>query len=229
MTKKPFILKNKYFLAAIPVLAVFFLAGPIFAQNNDHTVAAEAEGKIIWDKLQSQTVKCGDLTDKDFELLGEYFMGQMTGNAHASMNQMMVSMMGEEGEEQMHAVMGKRLSGCDTSAAYSFGGSNFMPMMGMMNMMGGYGNWSNFSGSNNFTNNMMGFGFGPSFIFLGWLFAILWHILIILAIVALIRWIVRQFKDGGKEKSTAMEVLKERYAKGEINKQEFEDKKKDLM
>jgi putative membrane protein len=34
---------------------------------------------------------------------------------------------------------------------------------------------------------------------------------------------------GGTSEKTPFDILKERYAKGEINKQEFEEKKKDLM
>ncbi|KKQ76789.1 MAG: hypothetical protein US98_C0025G0012 [Parcubacteria group bacterium GW2011_GWC1_38_6] len=50
-------------------------------------------------------------------------------------------------------------------------------------------------------------------------------------LVAFIVWIVREV--GGKNthsrpESSALEILKERYAKGEIDKKEFEDKKKDL-
>jgi len=95
----------------------------------------------------------------------------------------------------------------------------------MMNMM--WGGWSSPFGSNNSTNNnMMNFGFGP-FGGFGWIFMILWWVLIIIGIVALIRWLTSQSKDGASHKS-ALDILKERYARGEINKNEFEEKKKEL-
>ena len=187
----------------------------------EHTAREEKEGKELWDKLQVKEVACADLNDEQFGVLGEYFMGTMMGDSHASMNAMMIQMHGEEGEEQIHIVMGKRLSGCDTSAAFSSGGSGWMPMMNMM-----WGGWSSPLG-NNATNNMMNFGFEPFGSF-GWIFMILWWVLIIAGIVALIKWLANQSRGTRDHEKSALEILKERYAKGEIDKKEFEEKKKEL-
>ena len=198
-----------------------------------HTKTEEQEGKEIWEKLQSKNLSCENLSDEDFGKLGEYFMGQMTGEAHASMNAMMMQMHGKEGEEQMHIVMGKRLSGCGndfgTSTLYFWSG--FMPMMNMMLPYYQNGVWS--APSKNFKNNMMNFGFsypmmGWGFGWFGWLFMILFWALVIIGLISLIKWLINQNKKEKDEKS-ALEILKERYARGEIDKKEFEERKKDLI
>ena len=66
------------------------------------------------------------------------------------------------------------------------------------------------------------------------LFHILWWVLVI----AFVLWILRllrggpryhnRFRHGDGYHKDALDILKERYAKGEINKEEFEEKKKDL-
>jgi len=50
--------------------------------------------------------------------------------------------------------------------------------------------------------------------------------LVIAGLVLVVRWLL----DPGKHARfvTALEILKQRYAKGEINKEEFEAKKQDL-
>ena len=50
--------------------------------------------------------------------------------------------------------------------------------------------------------------------------------LIIIGLVVAIRWLVGQGKHGHSD--GALEILRQRYAKGEINKEEFETKKRDL-
>jgi putative membrane protein len=50
--------------------------------------------------------------------------------------------------------------------------------------------------------------------------------LLIAGIVVGIRWLVRQ--DGGARRDAALEILRERYARGEIAKEEFDARKRDL-
>lgn len=95
------------------------------------------------------------------------------------------------------------------------------------------GDW--FYGDNRY-NNMMGYySFSP----FGFVINVIFWILFVVLIVILIRWIIvglgggrhmSSWRNGqeGRENS-AMDILKERYAKGEIKKEEFEEKKKDLM
>ena len=82
---------------------------------------------------------------------------------------------------------------------------------------------------------MMNYGFMPYGGF-GWIFMLIFGCLIVWAIIVLVRG---GFGNGhmcghdhgddmhGKDNSP-LEILKERYAKGDIDKKEFEEKKKDL-
>ncbi|MEK7624304.1 MAG: SHOCT domain-containing protein [Patescibacteria group bacterium] len=206
------------------------MTGDVATNSDDHTAREESEGKIVWEQLQAKKLTCKDLSDDNFGTLGEYFMGQMMGDSHEAMNNMMIQMMGEKSEEQMHIVMGKRLSGCDASAVFPLQVVGFMPMMNMMwgaRLPDGQG-WSFPAGLNQKNNSMMNFGFTP-FGWFGWIFMILWWTLIIAGIVALIKWLTGQSRDTYNHEKSALDILKERYAKGEIDKKEFEDKKKDLM
>ncbi len=231
--KKIFTLAILIFAFSLSVPSLSFAQGMMnfnntSTQNDDgHTAREEAEGKEIWGKLQSGELKCEDLTDENFGALGEYFMGQMAGDSHEAMNNMMIAMLDEEGEEEMHVAMGKRMSNCEPNAAMP---QNMMNGGMMQMMMGGgmMGNWSNSSAlNNNFTNpmSMMNFGFAP----FGWIFMILFWALVIAGIVALIKWIASQNKTEYRSHKSALDILKERYAKGEIEKKEFEEKKKEIF
>jgi len=65
---------------------------------------------------------------------------------------------------------------------------------------------------------MMGIGLFGMILFWG---------LLIAGAVFLIRWFTGETVI--KREDSALEILKKRYARGEINKQEFDERKRDLM
>jgi putative membrane protein len=82
-----------------------------------------------------------------------------------------------------------------------------------------------------------GWGMGPG---MGWgygmggfssIIMIAFWVAAIVGVIFLIRWLVVSTGGSGRSgraEDTALEILKRRYARGEINKEEFEEKKKDL-
>ncbi len=77
---------------------------------------------------------------------------------------------------------------------------------------------------------MMGWGYGMGWI--GMIFMAAFWIAVIVGIVFLIRWLMVSTGSAGirgKAEESALEILKKRYARGEIKKEEFEEKKKDLI
>ena len=74
------------------------------------------------------------------------------------------------------------------------------------------------------------FGYGHMLPWMSWvgpIAMIVFWALVVTAIVFLIRYLARQSRSPGND-SLALAILKERYAKGEIDKAEFEEKRKDL-
>ena len=67
-----------------------------------------------------------------------------------------------------------------------------------------------------------GMGFGMLLMLLFW-------ILVILGIAVLIRWLLVQSPQGrGSRDKSPLEIVQERYARGEIDREEYEQKKRDL-
>jgi putative membrane protein len=119
--------------------------------------------------------------------------------------ELMEQMMGHEAHEAMEEAMGPGLSELmDLRMGSMYTGCGEYTgygMMGMPTMMGGW-NWP-------FSWGMMGYG---------WLY---W--LVILGLIVIGAWWLF------KPKESALEILKKRYASGEISSKEFKKMKKELL
>lgn len=69
--------------------------------------------------------------------------------------------------------------------------------------------------------NGYGMGFGGIFMWLFWL-------LVVIGVVWIVKMMVGNGKKGQQADRSALDILKERYARGEIDQQEFEQKRRDL-
>jgi len=87
----------------------------------------------------------------------------------------------------------------------------------------------------------MGYGYGPGWGMMnGWGYGygygvahMIFWVVILVAVVAVIVWLVRSTGTGVHQlspprRSAGLDVLEERYARGEINRDEYLQKKKDI-
>ena len=78
--------------------------------------------------------------------------------------------------------------------------------------------WTNFG--------HMGWGSGPGGMF-GFAPMALWWVVLIVAAVLLVRWLLHA-GTGRRSTGSALEILAERYARGEIDREEFQKRQRDL-
>ena len=190
------------------IIGLVLLSTLALAQAGNSHGSGIAEGRT----LVESNVECAGLTDEQFESIGDYFMEQMhPGEAHEMMDEMMGGE-GSEGLKQMHIQMAERLY-CNEDDG---GMTNMMGSGGMMNMMG----------SGMMGNNMMGSSlWGGSWGFWSIIGMLFW-IALLAALVLLIVWLYKGVT--GNTADSALDILRSRYAKGELTKEQYESMKREL-
>jgi len=78
---------------------------------------------------------------------------------------------------------------------------------------------------------MMGGFFGGGLGWIGMIFGFIFFVVIVIGIILLIVWLVRRsgYNVADKTSMHSLEILKERYAKGELTKEQYENMKKELV
>jgi putative membrane protein len=163
-----------------------------------------------------KSIDCSKVTDKQLEGLGNAVMGVM--HPDPTEHEFMDRMMGGEGSQtlkSMHRMMGARYLGC-----YKGDGS-----YGMMSPFWGGRGWDgdDYYNYNRRWHMPMMYGYGPY----GMMGGFFMWILFLLLLGLVVYFVVRLAKPAGTGE-TPLDILKKRYAKGEITKEDFEEKKKDL-
>ncbi len=169
-----------------------------------------------------KSIDCSKVTEKQLQVLGDAFMDIM--HPDSAEHDFMDRMMGGKDSptlESMHRIMGARYLGC-------YGGDESFGMMYPFWGGRGYGN-----GAGNYNRRWppMMYGYGPygQWGMMGTYGGIYMWILFLIILAFVVYLVVRWTKPAGAGTGESpLDILKKRYARGEITKDEFEQKKKDL-
>ena len=222
-------------VATMVLSGALFFGGPALAGGQ---TTPDRGGQLLAQIERGQT-KCSDLDHSGYAAIGEFAMGRMVGSAqtHEAMDGLIVQMMGKTGVDRIHDVMGQRFAGCG-AAAMPAGFGQMMGVMGMMGggaggfdpsaVMGGYDPGSGTSaGEGGYgPGSMMGFaadrgddggGIEP------------WTVAMMLGLALAV--VVGTFLLVPRRRSSSgvLDVLAERFARGEISAEDFQERRQLLL
>ncbi len=199
-------------------LAIFILLciGLLFATMSSDEISAARQ-------LIDSNISCSQLSSSQLQLIGDYYMELMhPGAAHDAMEQMM----GGEGSAslaQSHIQIAESLYCGQSNTTLTYGGMmGMMPVIYRSNFGGGMMSYP-YGGMMGYGNGTMGYSYGW-----GWIFDVIFWGLMLVGLILLIYWLYRNLRNETPKSSLASEILQQRYAKGEITKEKYQDMKKDL-
>ena len=207
---------------ALLAIAVAVLATALAAASPSAASEAQQGGQLL-QRLRAGTTTCASLSTSDFDHVGEYVMERMLGSAqaHEAMNREMAAIVGSSGETQAHVYMGQRFAGCaNGNPPTAFGAMMGMMGAGMMgSAYGGSGPSSMMGGNHNGAAGMMGYRSRSDD---GWssgdtVMVVMMGLLLALAGGAMLAW-----RPWRRTNATGLETLRKRFARGEIDQQEFD-------
>ena len=215
--------------AGVYALALLSALAAIPAAAGASVAAEERQGARAFLAVDGGKRSCDDLSKQDFERVGEFAMGRMAGStsAHRSMNELIASTMGARSEEQMHEFMGRRFTRCGGARAPA----RFGAMMGMMGTMAGRGGSGMMLGRGaNYTGPgaMMGRSATRSTDRDGNGVAIIMALAMIALVAAVGVALWRRRASGPGSEVAPLEILRTRYARGEIDGEEYERRREAL-
>jgi len=216
-------------VAAVLVLAAL-TAGPALGATS-----AEQLGANLLRGVEAGKLSCSSLTTGNFERVGEYVMGRMlaSSTAHDAMDRQMTAMMGSGGERQAHIFVGQRFAGCARGRApAAFGAMMGMMGAGMMGSASGSAASPTMMGSGSRgASGMMGFGYvtpssGRSG---GWSSGDTVMVVLLGALAALVAGAIAAWHPWRQRTvETTLKTLQDRFARGEIDQQEFDRRRQAL-
>jgi uncharacterized membrane protein len=217
---------------ALAIGAILVLLG-LNATPGLASASEERQGAQLLQSVEAGKQRCQQLSRSQFELIGEYVMGRMLGSTarHDAMNQRIRTTTSASGEVQAHVFMGQRFAGCATGAAPAAFGS-MMGMMGNYSGANGGGMSNGRGGMSNGREGGTGFGTGGmggsgsrAGADNGWSSTdtVLVILLAVLAaaLLALAAW--RPWRRSPPK--TPFDVLSDRYARGDIDSAEYEQRR----
>lgn len=195
----------------------------VTAASGAASATAERQGAELLQGVEAGKQTCQRLSPDQFEAIGEYVMGRMVGSParHEAMDQQIRTRSGASGEAQAHEFMGRRFTGCATADTPAVFGA-MMGMMGMYSGANGGGMGNGGDGANGFGPGMMGDSSSRAGGDDDWsATSTVLAILLAAALVALAAW--RPWRRTSPK--TPFDLLSDRYARGEIDTADYDQRR----